>query len=379
MSLTKPNKLTLPFASSGNKNVIPLASQIGITGGAASYTDGFPPLTMTPVSAGGIPPSGKDMNGIIYTISDIVCWLNAGGGFEYDSVFANDTNIDGYSLGAKVKRTDGLGYWLNTIAGNKVDPETSGAVAAGWVPDFTTGISTVALSSSNVTLTPLQYGKPIIALIGTLTASINLIFPAIPGQWTILNNTTGAFTVTCKTASGVGVIANSGPTLITNDGLNFTSNSIPNSTTLVAGIIQLATNVESQTGTNATKALSPASMKAGLNASGNAPTFACRAWANYSESSGGGSLKNSGNVSSITRNNLGDYTINFTTALPTADYAVTLSCTSWTLGNFAIACIHAPSAGAPPTLKTTTQLRIQTYVNQTTTGDLGDVSVCIFC
>ena len=69
MSLTKPDKITLPFAASGNKNVIPVASQIGITGGAASYTDGFPPLTMTPVAAGGIPPSGKDMNGVIYTIS----------------------------------------------------------------------------------------------------------------------------------------------------------------------------------------------------------------------------------------------------------------------------------------------------------------------
>lgn len=205
MSLIKPDKLTLPFAASGNKNVIPVASQIGITGGAASYTDGFPPLTITPLSAGGEPPFGKDMNGVIYSISDVVCWLNAGGGFEYDSVFANDTNINGYSAGAKVKRTDGLGYWLNTIAGNKVDPETSGADAAGWVPDFTNGISRIVMSNSSVTLTPLQYGKPIIVLTGTITADLNLIFPAIASGWTVINNTSGLYNITCKTSSGIGV------------------------------------------------------------------------------------------------------------------------------------------------------------------------------
>jgi len=221
MSLVKPDQITLPFAASGNKNTIPIASQIGITGGAASYTDGFPPLTMTPVAAGGIPPSGKDMNGVIYELSNIIRWLNAGGGFEYDSIFANDSNVDGYPLGAKVKRTDGTGYWLNTIAGNKVDPETSGAAAAGWVPDFTNGIATIAMSSSNVTLTPAEYGKPIIALTGTITANLNLIFPAIAEDWIVINKTSGAFTITCKTVSGVGVIAQSNANSIICDGIDF--------------------------------------------------------------------------------------------------------------------------------------------------------------
>ena len=62
-SSSAPSKLTMPFANSGSKNTVPVPSQIGITAGAASYTDGFPPLTMTPVAAGGVPPSGLDMNG----------------------------------------------------------------------------------------------------------------------------------------------------------------------------------------------------------------------------------------------------------------------------------------------------------------------------
>ena len=75
-----PGKLVLPFASAGNKNSIPVDSQIGITPGAASLADGFPPLTMTPVTAGGVPPTGPDMNGILFELSAVVRWANAGGG-----------------------------------------------------------------------------------------------------------------------------------------------------------------------------------------------------------------------------------------------------------------------------------------------------------
>ena len=132
-----PGKLVLPFANSGNKNAIPVNSQIGITPGAASLADGFPPLTMTPVAAGGVPPSGLDMNGILFQLSAILRWANAGGGYAYDSTFANNSNVGGYPKGARIMRSDGLGYWFNTVENNTTDPEAAGAAAAGWVPDFT--------------------------------------------------------------------------------------------------------------------------------------------------------------------------------------------------------------------------------------------------
>lgn len=203
-----PSKLILPFANSGGKNAIPVASQVGITAGAASLEDGFPPLTRTPIAAGGVPPSGLDMNGILYELSSLLRWYNAGGGFVFDAAFAGDTNVGGYPKGARVLRSDGAGYWLNTIDGNTVDPEsvTAGQAAlAGWVPDTTNGVAAVAISNANVTLTPLQYGKPVIVLSGALTANLNLIFPNIAGQWTIVNNCTGDFSVTAKTADGTGV------------------------------------------------------------------------------------------------------------------------------------------------------------------------------
>jgi hypothetical protein len=201
-----PGKLVLPFANAGGKNAIPVASQIGITAGAASLVDGFPPLTRTPIAAGGVPPSGLDMNGIIYELSAVIRWANAGGGYPFDNAFATDPNVGGYPKGARIMRADGAGYWYNTTDNNVTDPESSGAAAAGWVPDFTTGVAAVTMTGANVTLTPAQYGKPMLVITGTLTGNLNLIFPNIFGDWIVLDNTSGNFAITAKTSSGIGVI-----------------------------------------------------------------------------------------------------------------------------------------------------------------------------
>jgi hypothetical protein len=56
--------------------------------------------------------------------------------------------------------------------------------------------------------------------------------------------------------------------------------------------------------------------------------YGCRAWVNFN-GTGTVAIRASGNVSSITDNGTGDYTINFTTAMPDANYSVT----SGTVGN----------------------------------------------
>jgi hypothetical protein len=65
--------------------------------------------------------------------------------------------------------------------------------------------------------------------------------------------------------------------------------------------------------------------------SGSAPVFGCRAWVNFDgtrDSTGALSTANtarliraSGNVTSVVRSGTGNYTINFTTAMPDANYA----------------------------------------------------------
>lgn len=67
------------------------------------------------------------------------------------------------------------------------------------------------------------------------------------------------------------------------------------------------------------QALQP-DVKAALNATGAAPIYAARAWVNFN-GTGTVAIRASGNVTSITDNGVGDYTVNFTTAMPDANYA----------------------------------------------------------
>jgi hypothetical protein len=55
-----------------------------------------------------------------------------------------------------------------------------------------------------------------------------------------------------------------------------------------------------------------------------ATAYGCRAWVNFN-GTGTVAIRASGNVSSITDNGTGDYTVNFTTAMPDANYAATFT------------------------------------------------------
>jgi hypothetical protein len=55
-----------------------------------------------------------------------------------------------------------------------------------------------------------------------------------------------------------------------------------------------------------------------------AVAYGCRAWVNFN-GTGTPAIRASGNVTSITDNGTGDYTVNFTTAMPDANYSVTTS------------------------------------------------------
>lgn len=57
------------------------------------------------------------------------------------------------------------------------------------------------------------------------------------------------------------------------------------------------------------------------------PEYKCRVWANFDGSTS--AIRASGNVSSITKGGTGNYTINFTTALPDANYSITASDNSY--------------------------------------------------
>ena len=59
--------------------------------------------------------------------------------------------------------------------------------------------------------------------------------------------------------------------------------------------------------------------------SGTAPLYMARAWVNFN-GTGTVAIRASGNVSSITDNGTGNYTVNFTTAMSDANYSVQSQC-----------------------------------------------------
>ena len=99
-----------------------------------------------------------------------------------------------------------------------------------------------------------------------------------------------------------------------------------------------------------------------------ATAYGCRAWVNFN-GTGTPAIRASGNVSSITDNGTGDYTINFTTTMPDADYTTT-GTANFTGG---IAWVSAPYSVAP----TTSAVRVA-VVNLALLADLTYVNVAIF-
>lgn len=126
MPINTPAQITVPFATSGLKNTIP-SSANPVTGNAG-FDQGFPAITMTPKTAGGIPPFGQDFNGILFAVTEALRFMQAGGNYPYSSSFS--TAVGGYPIGAVVNRADSLGSFRNLVANNTANPETGGA---GWV------------------------------------------------------------------------------------------------------------------------------------------------------------------------------------------------------------------------------------------------------
>ena len=96
--MPQPKLLSKPWASDGLKNNIPAERDGGLAQEAATYAEGFPSITMTPISVGGKPPSGKDMNGVLYEISAHTVWQNQGGRYRFDQAFCDA--VGGYPKGA---------------------------------------------------------------------------------------------------------------------------------------------------------------------------------------------------------------------------------------------------------------------------------------
>jgi hypothetical protein len=102
-----------------------------------------------------------------------------------------------------------------------------------------------------------------------------------------------------------------------------------------------------------------------------ATAYGCRAWVNFN-GTGTVAIRGSGNVTSITDNNIGDYTLNFTTALADANYAV-----SGSSGGQSSTSNGGIYQYDQLTAKTTTACRIATLSTAGSPVDVPQVAVAI--
>lgn len=281
--------------------------------------------------------------------------------------------------------------------------------------------SNISLTNIDVTLSTAQYQSLRLNLTGTLTGNVNIIAPnAKGGMWIVYNNTSGSFTVTFKTAAGgsVGVTLVQGyHTFVVSNGTDcFYANDRPNGITNIAtgtgltggpitstGTISLANTavaagtyggtadiptlvidaqgritsatsntvatLPSQTG-NSQKVLTTNGSVASWTDTPTTTTTA-RAWVRFNGTTG--TLIKSHNVSSVTRNGVGDYTIIFTTALPDANYCpVTGGQASG--GGIGVVGVYQGTGSI-----TTTSLRVNSFnYNSGTANDLPNIFVAVF-
>ena len=91
-----------------------------------------------------------------------------------------------------------------------------------FVQNAVGGYLALAVTGGTTTLTDLQASNPVIAVTGALTANQIIVVPVtVKRLWAIANATSGAFTVTVKTASGTGVdVAQGKRNLVYTDGTN---------------------------------------------------------------------------------------------------------------------------------------------------------------
>ena len=104
-----------------------------------------------------------------------------------------------------------------------------------------------------------------------------------------------------------------------------------------------------------------------------ATAYGCRAWVNFN-GTGTVAIRNSGNVSSVTDNGTGDYTINFSTAMVDTDYATMIGCSAPTSSNGTTGLIHISNVASVSAVR----IWYSSLTSSTVGTDRSTASVAIF-
>ncbi|WP_369608211.1 phage tail protein [Snodgrassella alvi] len=138
-----PTLIPQAFANNGSKNTIQNTRQPGQDMEDATWSDGFPNVTMQPVESGGLPPKGMDFNGIFNTLSESIVYIQKGGVFYFDKDYANA--FGGYQTGAVLMADDNTRLFVSTMDKNSNDPNQK---MTGW--EILAGVGINAATASRL-------------------------------------------------------------------------------------------------------------------------------------------------------------------------------------------------------------------------------------
>lgn len=110
---------------------------------------------------------------------------------------------------------------------------------------------------------------------------------------------------------------------------------------------------------------------------GSAPSYLCRAWVNFN-GTGTVAIRASGNVTSITDNGTGDYTVNFTTAMPDANYSASHPSTLLESVGITLTVANYARTSNTQVVPTTSAYRFSTTNTSATAQDLAYCYVTFF-
>ena len=113
----------------------------------------------------------------------------------------------------------------------------------------------------------------------------------------------------------------------------------------------------------------------GVLATQNGMNGIAKAWVNYNAVAG--TVRSSFNVSSVTKNSAGYYTVNFATAMPDTNYSTIVNAGSPNSTSYVTSGIYTPSNSSYGA-KTTSAVQVNCYAPSVSNYDPYEVNVAIF-
>lgn len=214
-------------------------------------------------------------------------------------------------------------------------------------PNLSEGLWKVGGTAILPTAAELNFVDGVTSAIQTqLNAKAALASPALTGTPTAPTATAADSTTQLATTAFVTTADNLKANLASP---TFTGTPLAPTASVATNTTQIATTAFVNAEISADVGVADSSLvKTALNASGSPPIYACRAWVNFN-GTGTIAIRASGNVSSITDGGTGFYTVNFTTAMPDANYSAVVTGTSADTASsqsIGIAPATAPTSGA---------------------------------